>query len=126
MTSKVNQIEMDFPVLFRKNREMAMGDGWYQIVYDLASAIQIEAQKACIPMNSDQYPMVVQVKEKFGTLRFYMYGANEAMRALIDVAEEKTYTVCETCGEPGEMRPGTWYRVSCDVCEEKIKSGWRG
>ena len=123
MSRNVDQIAKDFPVLFRKKIDLAIGEGWYQLVYDLATGITLEAQKRCIPIDSDTYPWVRQVKEKFGALRFYMSCANAEMRTLVETAEEQSYTICEQCGEPGEIRCESWRHVACDTCEEKIKQG---
>ena len=55
-----------------------------------------------------------QVKEKFGTLRFYMHSATEEMYDLISKAEQKTETTCEVCGEEGKVRSGGWIVTLCD------------
>ena len=44
------------------------GDGWMELVYSLSRAITDHAQRAGLDI------LAVQVKEKFGTLRFYVYG----------------------------------------------------
>ena len=82
----------------------AIGPGWYGIVKDLI-------EKA-IAAGWDR--QICQVKEKFGGLRFYINGAPEEVWALIREAEEKSYEVCEECGEPGELRPTGWYSTLCD------------
>jgi hypothetical protein len=60
---------------------------------------------------------VVQVKEKFGGLRFYMGRSNDTIRALIQAAETSAEGVCEYCGAPGEVRSGSWLKTRCDACE---------
>lgn len=57
-----------------------------------------------------------QVKEKFGTLRFYMSCETDEMSELIDRAEELSAKICETCGAPGELRNDGWLRTMCDDC----------
>lgn len=58
---------------------------------------------------------VRQIKEKFGTLRFYIGEANEEVRHLVADIEEETYCVCEDCGEPGELRLDLgWDRTLCN------------
>lgn len=61
---------------------------------------------------------VLQVKEKFGGLRFYVGGATEAAHKLIAEAEAQSYLVCEVCGAPGKMRGGHWYKTLCDEHEK--------
>jgi hypothetical protein len=62
---------------------------------------------------------IVQVKEKWGGLRVYT-GAfyddaahNEFDKFLIEM-EKQSFTICETCGNPGKLRSGGWYRTLCD------------
>ena len=61
-------------------------------------------------------PRASQVKEKFGTLRFYMTSATSEMYDLVQEAEEKSATICENCGKPGKLRSGGWIRCLCDEC----------
>jgi hypothetical protein len=74
------------------------------------------------------YPRASQVKEKFGTLRFYMISETDEMSKLISEAEAKSAITCEFCGEPGELRNTGWYITLCDKCHEKRKEdmGFKG
>jgi hypothetical protein len=74
--------------------------------------------KACKKWRPS-YPKAVQVKEKFGGLRFYMTYYVEEIEKLIDEAESKSYQTCERCGAPGKSREGGWILTLCDECEEK-------
>lgn len=65
------------------------------------------------------YPKAMQVKEKFGGLRFYMNYYVEEIEELINEAEEKSYKTCERCGAPGKSREGGWIITLCDKCEEE-------
>ena len=56
----------------------------------------------------------LQVKEKFGTLRFYMGVAHDAIHAAIDRAEQESAVTCEACGAPGKSRNNGWISVLCD------------
>jgi len=69
---------------------------------------------------SDDIPQVVveQVKEKFGTLRFYYQGGDEYIHGLVAMAESMTGVTCEECGNPGESYSGGWVRTLCRPCEE--------
>jgi hypothetical protein len=49
---------------------------------------------------------VAQVKEKFGGLRFYFEGGNDAfdaIRACIGVAAQESFHICEVCRQPGYL-----------------------
>lgn len=119
----------DFPGLYRDAskdmRETCMcwgfqcGDGWFRLIYDLSAAIESEAFKLGLNPDSDEWPKASQVKEKFGTLRFYMGCYSESLRDLIDYAEEKSGHTCESCGLAGTLRTEGWHHVSCEPCEIK-------
>ena len=68
----------------------------------------------------DLIPQVTldQVKEKFGTLRFYYSGGDDYISGLVSMAESMTGVTCEECGNPGESRGGGWIHVYCEPCEE--------
>jgi hypothetical protein len=57
---------------------------------------------------------VNQVKEKFGTLRFYYSGGDAYIDGLVAMAESMSAVTCEECGKPGRVRPGGWLRCQCD------------
>ena len=65
-------------------------------------------------------PTVVQVKEKFGTLRFYVIGATDAQYNYISFAEAMSGRICETCGKPGKRLGRGWIYTSC---EEHARDG---
>lgn len=55
-----------------------------------------------------------QVKEKFGTLRFYYHGGDEQIYGMVRMAESMSAVTCEECGTPGKIRNGGWIRTLCD------------
>lgn len=59
--------------------------------------------------------VVDQVKEKFGTLRFYYTGGDDTIRGMVRMAEAMSAVTCEECGVPGEQRHGGWIRTLCDT-----------
>lgn len=80
-----------------------------QILEDIEKAAYKDVPKAC--------PQVVaqQVKEKFGTLRFYTFGGDEVIFGMIRLAESMSSVTCETCGAPGKRRGNGWIYTSCDA-----------
>lgn len=70
---------------------------------------------------------ILQVKEKFGGLRFYVSVVPDGSTIYenIDAAEIESLATCEVCGEPGELSggDGRWVRTLCD--KHKGHS-WRG
>jgi len=56
---------------------------------------------------------VLQVKEKFGTLRFYYSGGDDYIRGLVSMAESMSGVTCETCGDVGQRVGGGWITTLC-------------
>lgn len=116
-----------FPLLYgdrHKNmRETAMcwgfetGDGWFQLIWDLSEKLEAEIKKQ--PEEKRHFYRASQVKEKFGTLRFYMTGETDEMRKAIAQAEELSETTCETCGKPGKTNESGWLKTTCGEHEKK-------
>jgi len=63
--------------------------------------------------------VVTQVKEKFGTLRFYYSGGDDYISGLVSMAEVMSAVTCEECGVPGKRRHGGWIRTLCDTHEQE-------
>lgn len=90
------------------------GDGWFDLLWRLCEDIERLLQ----PDNTFE---VVQVKEKFGGLRFYCYGATDAIYERIGQAESESYVTCETCGKPGRERDTAWIQTLCDECYGRVE-----
>jgi hypothetical protein len=58
--------------------------------------------------------VAVQVKEKFGTLRFYYDGGDDYVRGMVTLADNLSEVTCEVCGAPGKIRDKGWVSVRCD------------
>ena len=56
-----------------------------------------------------------QVKEKFGTLRFYYTGGDEYISGLVSMAESMSGVTCEECGNPGETKGQGWVVTLCET-----------
>ncbi len=143
---KTEKMLADFPILYRQYTwdmtrtcmcwGFSHGNGWESIIRDLSTSINaiVETMSpkdtSCETCGSEasgheedhefvpNFPVVVQVKEKFGTLRFYMDHATPEMNAMISKAEAKSAVTCEQCGETGSLRSGGWMRTLCDPCDE--------
>lgn len=107
-------------------------DGWFQIIWDLCIDLEkmdIENQKT-IPADVKAKSIleygynvhelkVVQVKEKFGTLRFYTQGSTDEMWRRIQESEKMSSETCEICGKPGKILNDGWVSVRCNKCRKK-------
>ena len=108
-----------FPTVYPKMFDgkyggIAVGKGWFNILNMMCRNIQSHIDwKPEVPQVK-----VLQVKEKFGTLRFYYEGGDEYIHGLTSMAEAMSEVTCEDCGVPGTLRQDGWMHVTCDPCED--------
>jgi hypothetical protein len=95
------------------------GDGWYNILNQLMGNIQHHIDWK--NRNGEVVPQVIldQVKEKFGTLRFYYSGGDDYISGMVAMAEAMSGVTCEGCGNIGERKGGGWVHTYCEPCETK-------
>lgn len=117
----------EFPSLFadygKSPQETCMSwgcehsDGWFGIIRGLCLCIDKHVSQKNIDFK------FAQIKEKFGTLRVYCYGADDYINGVIRMAEEMSAITCEVTGLPGRMcRKGHWYRTLSD--QQASKDGY--
>ena len=101
------------------------GNGWYHIIRALCSNIQhhIDWRNRKNELNPNQpiVPQVTvdQVKEKFGTLRFYYTGGDDYIDGLVSMAESMSGITCEQCGNPGSTLGRGWLTTLCEKHAEE-------
>lgn len=91
-------------------------DGWFKLINTLSNELEKLIRKyreTETGVDEDWMPRAVQVKEKFGGLRFYMSGGTDAMFAIISKAEQESYNVCEECGDHGNLQKNGWLKTRC-------------
>ena len=76
---------------------------------------QIDEAKAKLDEETLKVPVAVQVKEKFGGLRFYVQAATDKHYHYISFAESMSYRTCESCGAQGKTYTDGWHRTLCDI-----------
>jgi hypothetical protein len=91
------------------------GNGWFDIIKTLSEQIE--------PLGA----IALQVKEKFGGLRFY-YGVSEGngdniekIQEFIDKAEIESYKTCEQCGKEAKTDRSNrgWIVTVCENCRKE-------
>lgn len=90
------------------------GDGWYNLLDNLMSKIKA--------IDVNKVTKVQQIKEKFGTLRFYYStdsNIDDEVSKFVNEAEETSAQTCETCGKPGKVCGGGWLRCICPQCAKE-------
>jgi hypothetical protein len=66
------------------------------------------------------YFQIDQIKEKFGGLRFYYSGGDDEISGMVNLAENMSYGICETCGTTENVgRTQGWIYVVCKSCYDK-------
>ena len=105
------------------------GDGWYDLIENLLKDLQWNTDK-------NNYPQVIalQIKEKYGSLRFYFtteetenskkvdadrkqYNIGK-IDGMIQFAETMSNIICEKCGNKGENKNWStgWFSSMCESC----------
>jgi hypothetical protein len=100
-----NREPITYPAFF------SIGKGWYLLVKNLIQEL------IALKWNKE----ILQVKEKFGGLRFYTNGAADVAHDTIDKFEILSYTICELCGDTGELYTSKsgWLNTVCQECAKK-------
>jgi hypothetical protein len=77
------------------------GDGWFPLLWRLCEDLEPLVAKA--EKESGNPFGVLQVKEKFGTLRFYVSQHTDEIDERINSAQEESSRTCEICGQLGSL-----------------------
>lgn len=104
-------------------------NSWYEIIDNMCERLQWDT-------DNNNYPQVVadQVKEKFGTLRFYYHldiikklseerlSHNEGhIEGVVAVCEDLTNGICADCGSNKNVTSTRgWVRYLCEDCLKEI------
>jgi hypothetical protein len=97
--------------------EYLMQAGVGGILYGTKTVTQedIDHAKARLDEETMKVPVAVQVKEKYGGLRFYVQAATDKHHQYINFAESMSYRTCEECGAPGKTYTDGWHMTLCDI-----------
>ena len=142
-----------YPIIFQDHTKsecetcmcwgLETGDGWYDLIENLCKELTAISNEYDIAIIADQ------VKEKFGTLRFYYHttigkswtqttneecvAVEKTIKALDHVHvlikeivckyEDFSGLVCETCGSTINVETtGRWISTLCKTCREKNRN----
>jgi len=122
---KQSELFKKYPKIFRQKdlpmTETAMcwgidcADGWFWLIDKLCEHLQWD-------IDHNKYPQIeaVQVKEKFGGLRFYTNGANDTQEGMISFAEFLSNFICEKCGSTFDVKQTKgWITTLCEKCRNE-------
>lgn len=97
------------PHIFGESFYFECDEGWFSIIDELCRNITNYLS------NNPTVEKVtaLQVKEKFGSLRFYISGGDEQINEFIKDAEAKSIITCELTGGAGKMciKDGFYYKT---------------
>lgn len=83
----------------------SVGKGWEPLVREVFSFMK----------EHRTHTKVIQVKEKWGGLRIYTDVIDDKLDEKIREVEKRSFTVCELCGAPGNLRGDSWYQTLCET-----------
>jgi hypothetical protein len=92
----------------REDARSCVGPGWASLIDAIYDRLPEDAY-------------ILQVKEKWGGLRFYVDGTSELLDFISEM-ENKSLEMCEVCGQPGKPREGGWIRT---LCEEHYRESFQ-
>jgi len=101
--------------------QVAVPPGWIDLVDTLLTCLD-----DAVKLEEKAVFKIIQIKEKFGGLRFYysLEDASEALKTqvanLVEIAEAQSFGICYVCGEPGNIRTSGWITVRCPLHTSKL------
>ena len=124
-TKLTNKLFKKYPKIFRQKdlsiKESCMPwgiccrDGWYDLIDSLCSLLQWDIDK-----NGEPQIEAIQVKEKYGSLRFYTNGETKKQYGYINFAEYFSTHICECCGSNKNVKQTEgWITTLCEDCMKK-------
>lgn len=103
-----------FPRLYRLGAYCECHDGWFTLLWRLSG--RLEELISEIPESEQAAYFAMQVKEKWGQLRFYLSTSTKAMFEATEAALEESGHLCEECGSPGTLlHQGGWVMTRCPL-----------
>ena len=120
-----SQLRKKYPSLLRfpertpiAERGIEVLDGWYDLVDEMLERIQSHASTT--RAAGKRPPAITQIKEKLGAIRVYLDHSGAVIRAILDNAETRSLSTCESCGKPGKLIASHgWIRVRCYACRNR-------
>jgi len=113
------EIEDSCAILYRHFGAFECGDGWLPMIHKLSLRLeQIITEEMKTATEDQELPYILQIKEKFGGLRFYISSGTDQMIKLIDKAEEDSFDICENCGSTDNVKTEGkgWIKTLCNGC----------
>ena len=99
------------------NEMFGMCEGWliafgYEMLCELREALLVD--------NYLYDYTIMDIKEKYGTLRWYDAGSTAEVRHVIRKYCSMSAKVCQICGEPASHMTQGWIGYFCKKCGRKL------
>ena len=119
-----SKLEKKYPEILSK-AYISCGNGWYHIIDILCHTIQGHLENINRNIKDDEEIFVceaIQIKEKFGGLRFYVDSGDNHIWGAIEMAEHLSEITCEVCGSNEHIgKTDGWITTICRKCYEEIE-----
>ena len=104
------------PNFERKSAYVECDNGWSDLILELHEKL----------LAIDPNYIILQIKEKFGYLRYYYSTELEdysEMENLVSEYTKKSGEICEKCGSTNtiDANLGGWYKRWCETCVEEFQ-----
>ena len=113
-----------YPAVFKNIQYLECDKGWHNLL-DKLCFVMDNYIKHQLPDDIKDEVYAVQIKEKFGGLRFYISHSDPFLDGAISMAEKMSYTICEHCGNPADKKNPSPFKgmiqTLCESCILKIK-----
>ena len=98
--------------------EYELPKGWHNLFFQMCQDIK----KPLINNNYLEKFRFSQIKEKYGTMRCYVFGAPEEVHNILHKYEYLSQFICESCGKPAKYVTSGWIGSYCEDCiKNKLK-----
>jgi hypothetical protein len=105
-----------------KNNLMAFGyscdKGWWPLIDECIEELEKQVKKEKLDTE------IVQIKEKFGSLRIYLSSESNAISDIVERYEIYSEHVCEVCGAFWTAKNREchgWLKTLCQKCADDVK-----
>jgi len=123
MTPWYNNLISSYPYLFSKISYIETDKGWESII--LTTCQFLHSQNSNI--NSPNQLCFSQIKEKFGSIRFYLdinpypNSTNLYINGFLLAMEKISHYICESCGNPGSIQQfNNTLKCQCPTCAHNL------
>lgn len=116
----LEELVAKYPHILKEISHLECNAGWFPLIDTLCATITHQLNDTPVELHDEIY--AVQIKEKFGGLRFYMNEKTHYISGAIRLAESFSYSICEVCGERGSLRQGGWMKTLCEPHAEEAQA----